>query len=148
MEVMDQWDVQGEGRLVNGRGEARESVLDHPKVIFSPGLQRPKFPFHPEVMPSLEGHGEPSREARAPKGIRRAEIIFHLMLRRKSRGKKLGEALLTTGLEIAAENLEDPQFTHLSILEGFLGEAQHVCYALNTGLGSNGCGSRRSETGP
>lgn len=58
MEVVNHRDSQGEGRLVNGRRKAGQGILNHPNVKIFPSLQRPKFPSHPEVVPSLEGHGE------------------------------------------------------------------------------------------
>jgi hypothetical protein len=113
MEIVDHRDAQGEGRLVNCRRKAGEGILNHPKVKIFPGLQGPKFPGHPKVVPSLEGHGETSRAARSPESFCGAKIAFHPVGRRKGSGKKLRKSFLASWLKIPAKDLKDPQLSHV-----------------------------------
>jgi hypothetical protein len=113
MKIMNDRNAQREGRVVHGRGQAWQGILDHPKIELFPGMQRPELPFHPGVVPSPKGHGKGIRGPRSPESLGGAKVIFHPVGGRKGGGKKFRKPFLSARLKIATEDLKDTQIPHV-----------------------------------
>ena len=112
MKKVNDGNLEVKSGLIHRRGKPRNYVVDLPDVEFTELLKATEFGGHLRVMEGSEWGGEASSKPRPHKVLRRADKILHCMPILKGVPDPKDRGLLSAIVNIAAEDLEDPQALH------------------------------------
>jgi hypothetical protein len=114
VEVVNDRNFEIKSSLIYGWGEAREDIVNHPKIKTAFFLQMHKLYCDSTAVKCTNRKHELAAERPTEKFLSRALIICYIMRRECGIPKRIYKTFLPSKFQITTEDLENPQTLHWS----------------------------------